>query len=101
MAKSDTVVVVKPNLGISQPSLFNVVYVNDSVTTMEWVIASLIDHFNYDLERSLDVTQRVHNEGSAVVATLPYEIAEQKVAEITSEARLAEYPLIVRMESNE
>jgi ATP-dependent Clp protease adaptor protein ClpS len=101
MAKSDTVVAVKPNLSLAEPSLFNIVYVNDHVTTMEWVIESLMTHFSYEFDRAMDVTQRVHNEGSAVVATLPYELAEQKVVEITLEARLAGFPLVVRMEAND
>jgi ATP-dependent Clp protease adaptor protein ClpS len=101
MAKSDTAVAVKPNLSLAEPSLYNVVYVNDNVTSMEWVIESLLTHFNYEFERAMELTQRIHNEGSAVVATLPYEIAEQKVVEITLEARLAGFPLQVRMEAND
>ena len=40
----------------------------------------------------------IHESGSAVVAVLPYEIAEQKGIEITISARSAGYPLQLKLE---
>jgi ATP-dependent Clp protease adapter protein ClpS len=40
----------------------------------------------------------IHEDGSAVVAILPYELAEQKGIEVTVDARGAGYPLQVKLE---
>jgi ATP-dependent Clp protease adapter protein ClpS len=40
----------------------------------------------------------VHGSGSAVVAVLPYELAEQKGIEITVSARAEGYPLQIKLE---
>jgi ATP-dependent Clp protease adapter protein ClpS len=41
---------------------------------------------------------KVHQEGSAVVATLPFEMAEQKGIEVTMLARNNGFPLQVKLE---
>jgi ATP-dependent Clp protease adaptor protein ClpS len=98
MSSTETRVKIKPNLKISEPSLYKVLYINDNVTTMEFVVGSLIDFFDYTVETASDVTHLIHEQGSAVVATLPYEIAEQKGIEVTLEARSQGYPLQVKIE---
>ena len=73
---------------------------NDDVTSMEFVIGSLIDYFEYTADTASTITQNIHDEGSAVVAILPYEIAEQKGIEVTLEARSQGYPLQVKVEAD-
>lgn len=73
---------------------------NDNVTSMEFVINSLIDYFEYTADTASTITENIHNEGSAVVAILPYEIAEQKGIEVTLEARNQGYPLQVKVEAD-
>ena len=73
---------------------------NDEVTSMEFVISSLIDYFEYSADTASTITENIHNEGSAVVAILPYEIAEQKGIEVTLEARSQGYPLQVKVEAD-
>ena len=73
---------------------------NDDVTSMEFVITSLIDYFEYTADTASSITQNIHQEGSAVVAILPYEIAEQKGIEVTLEARSQGYPLQVKVEAD-
>ena len=46
------------------------------------------------------LTLDIHNAGSAVVAVLPYEIAEQKGIEVTVSARSRGYPLQVKVEAD-
>jgi ATP-dependent Clp protease adapter protein ClpS len=41
----------------------------------------------------------IHDQGSAVVAVLPYEIAEQKGIEVTLDARSQGFPLQVKVEA--
>ena len=59
----------------------------------------MCDFFNYTPETALKITQDIHEIGSAVVAVLPYEIAEQKGIEVTLDARAQGFPLQVKVEA--
>jgi len=89
----------KTNLALAEPPLYKIIYINDNVTSMEFVVGSLIDYFNYTQDTASSITHNIHEEGSAVVAVLPYEIAEQKGIEVTLEARSQGYPLQVKVEA--
>jgi ATP-dependent Clp protease adaptor protein ClpS len=66
---------------------------------MEFVVTSLIDYFDYTTATAADITNSIHDTGSAVVAVLPYEIAEQKGIEVTLDARSQGFPLQVKVEA--
>ena len=83
---------------IAEPPMFKIIYLNDNATPMEFVIETLIDSFNYNEQTAEQITQDIHNAGSAVVAVLPYELAEQKGIEVTVQARNNNYPLQVKLE---
>jgi ATP-dependent Clp protease adaptor protein ClpS len=100
MSKTETKVKIKPNLAIKEPPLYRIIYMNDEVTSMEFVIHSLVDYFNYTADTATTITENIHHEGSAVVAILPYEIAEQKGTEVTLDARSQGYPLQVKLEAD-
>lgn len=87
-----------PGLGLQEPPMFKVIYINDNATSMEFVVGSLVEHFDYTPVTAEKITLDIHESGSAVVAILPYEIAEQKGIEITVEARGAGYPLQIKLE---
>ena len=61
---------------------------------------SLIDYFNYTNDTAADITNSIHDAGSAVVAVLPYEIAEQKGIEVTLDARSKGFPLQIKVEAD-
>lgn len=90
---------IKPNVNLREPPLFKIIYLNDDVTSMDFVVGSLIDYFNYNTDTASAITVDIHEKGSAVVAVLPYEIAEQKGIEVTLEARAQGYPLQVKVEA--
>jgi ATP-dependent Clp protease adaptor protein ClpS len=50
------------------------------------------------METADKITMDIHEAGSAVVAVLPYEIAEQKGIEVTMLARQQQYPLQIKLE---
>jgi ATP-dependent Clp protease adaptor protein ClpS len=89
---------IKVRDDLTPPPQFHVIFVNDDVTTVEFVIMMLCHVFDYDLDRAKDKTQRIHDNGSAIVATLPYELAEQKSIEVTILARNNNFPLDIRLE---
>jgi ATP-dependent Clp protease adaptor protein ClpS len=98
MAQNDTKTRIKPLEAIKEPPLYRVVYLNDNQTTYEFVIESLIEYFDYTVETAEQITIDIHDAGSAVVAVLPYEIAEQKGVEVTMLARAQSYPLQIKLE---
>ena len=91
---------IEPKLNIKEPPNFRVIYINDETTTVEFVIETLKLIFNYDEGAAQALTVKVHEEGSAVVAVLPYEIAEQKGIEVTMLARNNGFPLQVKIEQD-
>lgn len=91
---------IKPNLELAEPSLYRVVYINDDVTSMEFVVNSLITHFAYEVDDAIAITEDIHQAGSAIVAVLPYEIAEQRGIEVTMEARRHGFPLQLKIEDD-
>jgi len=99
MPKELTKTKIAPNLDIKEPSMYNVIYINDEVTTVDFVIESLINVFDHSWDTASELTQRIHELGSSVVATLPYEIAEQKGVEATQMARKQGFPLTIKLES--
>jgi ATP-dependent Clp protease adaptor protein ClpS len=100
MANTETRSKIKPNISLTEPPLFKIIYLNDDRTSMEFVVGSLIDYFNYSNDTATQITVDIHEKGSAVVAILPYEIAEQKGIEVTLNARAQGYPLQVKVEAD-
>jgi ATP-dependent Clp protease adaptor protein ClpS len=98
MSKTDTQVKIKPNLKLKEPSLFRVIYLNDDVTTMEFVVGSLVGYFNHTPAGAIELTHRIHSDGSAVVAVMPHELAEQKGIEVTLDAAEQGYPLKIKID---
>ena len=89
---------IKPNLALKEPPLFRIIYFNDDHTSMEFVIESLIKYFDYSVDTATEITVNVHEQGSAVVAVMPYELGEQLGTEITLEARAKGFPLVIKLE---
>ena len=101
--KTDTIVKprIAPDLSVAEPPFFKVIYINDEQTTMEFVVETLKVIFDYDENGAIDITKKIHEDGSAVVAVLPFEIAEQKGIEVTILARNNGFPLQVKIEANQ
>lgn len=99
MAKTEIKAKIKPNIALQEPPLWKIIFLNDEVTSMEFVIGSLVDYFNYTADTAVSITQNIHDDGSAVVAVLPHEIAEQKGMEVTYQARSQGFPLQVKLEA--
>ena len=100
MSNAEISTKIKPNMALKEPPLFKIIYLNDDRTSIEFVVATLIDYFNYNNATATQITMDIHEKGSAVVAILPYEIAEQKGIEVTLEARAQGYPLQVKVEAD-
>jgi ATP-dependent Clp protease adaptor protein ClpS len=98
MSQAETKTATRTRIEVREPTMFRVIYINDNHTSMEFVINSLVEHFEYTPVTAERITVDIHEAGSAVVAVLPYEIAEQKGIEITVSARSEGYPLQIKLE---
>ena len=96
--KVETNLKIEPKLNIPEPRQFKVIFINDEITTMEFIIECLKNIFDYEEDAASAMTMRIHQEGAGVVAVLPFEIAEQKGIESTILARNNGFPLQVKLE---
>jgi ATP-dependent Clp protease adaptor protein ClpS len=97
----ETITKVKESIDtvILEPGKFKVVLYNDDKTPMEFVIAMLMKVFRHSEDVAVNLTMKVHNEGSAVAGIYSYEIAEQKGLEGSNLARQNGYPLVIKVEA--
>lgn len=80
---------------------YRVIVENDDVTPMDFVVLVLRHFFGLTLEEASEVMLTAHYEGRALVTTLPFEEAQERVYEAHSAARAAGYPLTFYLEPDE
>ena len=81
-----------------QPPLYQVVLLNDDYTPMEFVVDVLEKFFSLDRTTATRVMLEVHTKGKGVCGVFTYEIAETKVAQVTTYARDHQHPLMCTLE---
>jgi len=72
---------------------YKVIFLNDDITTMDFVVHVLITFFKKDAETAVRLMLEVHQLGSAVVDILPLEEAELRQHQVHEAARGAGFPL--------
>ncbi len=82
-----------------EPGKYKVLVLNDDVTPVEFVVAMFIQVFKHTESSALELTMKIHNEGSAIAGIYSFEIAEQKIADATNLARSNGFPLILKAEA--
>ncbi len=92
--RTDTKEIFKPE----EPAKYDVIFLNDDITPMEFVIRILKQIFNKTQEEAVQITKYVHENGKGVAGTYIYEVAEQKGIETTLLAREQKYPLQVKVQ---
>jgi ATP-dependent Clp protease adaptor protein ClpS len=95
---TDVVIDEKIKKETKEPSNYNIIMLNDDKTPMEWVISVLKLIFKHSDASAEALTMKIHLEGSAVVGTYKFEIAEQKAVETTNQSRNHGFPLVVKLE---
>ena len=81
-----------------RPPLYQVVLLNDDYTPMEFVVDVLEHIFTMDRTTATRVMLEVHTRGKGVCGVFTHEIAETKVAQVTTYARQNQHPLLCTME---
>ncbi len=83
---------------LRKPPLFRVLLHNDDFTSMEFVVFILQTVFGRSESEAVQLMLNVHKAGVAVAGVYAYEIAEMKVAKVTSIAQANEFPLLCTIE---
>jgi ATP-dependent Clp protease adaptor protein ClpS len=83
---------------LKRPPLYQVVLLNDDYTPMEFVVDVLERIFGMDRSTATRVMLEVHTKGKGVCGVYTFEIAETKVAQVTTYAQQHQHPLLCTME---
>tara|TARA_B100000963_G_scaffold245052_1_gene214552 strand:+ start:1954 stop:2253 length:300 start_codon:yes stop_codon:yes gene_type:complete len=86
---------------VTYPNRYNVVFINDDFTPMDFVVQLLVEVFNKTLEEAKDVTLQIHEKGKGIAGSYNYELAEQKKAEAVAISRNNGHPLTILVEKIE
>lgn len=86
---------------LKRPPKYAVIFYNDDKTTIEFVLAVLMQIYGKSRDEATTLTMRVHEQGRAAVAMYTKEIAEEKVNETLAAASRYGYPLQVTAEPQE
>lgn len=98
MTKTQNDTLEKVDVVFEEPGYYKVIFLNDDVTPMDFVLEVLQSIFKHDAATSTNLMLTVHNDGSAVVGVYSFEVAEQKGIETTMLARNNGFPLVVKIE---
>lgn len=82
---------------LEPPKDYNVIFMDDEVTPVDFVKICLIYIFDYSETDAFEKVMEINRDGKGVVATLPYEIAEQKGVEVKKKADESGFPLDVKI----
>jgi ATP-dependent Clp protease adaptor protein ClpS len=96
--ETDVVIDERIEKSVKEPSKYKVIFLNDDLTPMDWVIDMLVRIFKHSHTTAESLTLQIHNEGSAVVGIYTYEIAEQKGTEVVNASRDRGFPLQIRLD---
>ena len=93
-----TAVVTQTKPKTQKPSMYRVLLLNDDYTPMEFVVDVLEKFFSLDRPNATRIMLEVHTKGKGICGVYTYEIAETKVAQVTTYARDNQHPLMCTLE---
>jgi len=96
--KTDIIIDEKVQQIVLEPEPVKVIVLNDDITPVDFVVELLIKIFRHSQETAKEITLKIHSEGSSIVGSYSYEIAEQKTKEAIEESRSRGFPLQIRLE---
>ena len=84
---------------LKEPEKYQVIFINDNFTPMEFVVEALMAIFHHSKEAAEKIMIDIHEKGKGIAGIFFYEIAEQKALETTQLARSKGHPLNVEIET--
>ena len=97
MEMTDIQTLTREKIKLEEPGMYDVVFLNDNITTTEFVVRVLKQIFSKTQEQAEAIMTRVHKDGQGVVGSFVHEVAEQKGIETTLLARQENFPLQVKV----
>tara|TARA_B100001123_G_scaffold262636_1_gene292517 strand:+ start:557 stop:898 length:342 start_codon:yes stop_codon:yes gene_type:complete len=95
----DSAVITEKKKKLKRPKLYKVMLHNDHYTTMEFVVAVLINIFHQEHSKAFQIMMHVHKKGVGVAGVYSYEIAETKAHQVINLAREQKFPLRCTVEA--
>ncbi|WP_300383288.1 ATP-dependent Clp protease adaptor ClpS [Clostridium sp.] len=77
--ETKTITIEKDNIEEKLPKKYKVLMYNDDFTTMEFVVAILIEIFNKTIDEANNIMIEVHNRGIGIAGIYPFDIAMSKL----------------------
>lgn len=84
---------VKSLVSVSEPDVYDVIFLNDDFTTMDFVVEVLKKVFYHNGTVATTIMLTIHKKGSCVVGTYSLDIAQSKQQKAIEMAQKAGYPL--------
>ena len=97
MEMTDIQTLTREKIKLEEPGLYDVIFLNDNITTTEFVVRVLKQIFGKTQEQAEVIMTKVHKDGQGVVGSFVHEVAEQKGIETTLLARQENFPLQVKV----
>ena len=94
---TDIQTLTKEKIKLDEPGLYDVIFLNDNITTQEFVIRVLKQIFNKTQEQADSIMKKIHTDGQGIVGSYVHEVAEQKGIETTLLARQEGMPLQIKV----
>lgn len=88
-----SLLLAEPEVRAKRPSMYKVVLLNDDFTPMDFVVSVLEQIFRKPHTEAMELMLQIHQKGAATVAIYTRDVAETKADEVTTYARINEYPL--------
>ena len=97
MEMTDIQTLTREKIKLEEPGMYDVIFLNDNITTTEFVVRVLKQIFGKTPEQAEVIMTRVHKDGQGVVGSYVHEVAEQKGIEATLLARQENMPLQIKV----
>jgi ATP-dependent Clp protease adaptor protein ClpS len=96
--KADSAVKERTETKEQDPTLYNVVLLNDDYTPMQFVVDIVETVFQKSPAEAYRIMMQVHLNGRGIAGVYPWEVAETKAAAVTALASEAGHPLRTTIE---
>ena len=90
----DDLLVAPSKPALKQPSMFQVIMLNDDYTPMDFVVEVLLTFFGMNEEKATQIMLAVHTQGHAVCGVFTRDIAETKAAQVNQYSAESGHPLL-------
>ena len=94
---TDIQTLTREKIKLEEPGMYDVIFLNDNITTTEFVVRVLKQIFGKTQEQAEVIMTKVHKDGQGVVGSFVHEVAEQKGIETTLLARQENMPLQIKV----